>query len=67
MKARGANMAGEYNANIREFISTVLVNHPRLGIVKMNADSYNPATCGPIVEGPYRLHFRRIRQYRRLK
>jgi hypothetical protein len=45
-------MAGEYNANITEFISTVLVEHPRLGKVRMNAASYDPATCGEIVEGP---------------
>jgi hypothetical protein len=45
-------MAGEYNANVTEFIPTVTVQHPRLGRVKMNAASYDPATCGPIIEGP---------------
>lgn len=46
-------MPGEYNAGITEpFVSTVLVDRPRLGRVKMNTASYDPATCGEILEGP---------------
>ncbi len=45
-------MAGEYSAGITEFVSTVTVDHPRLGRVRMNFASYDPATCGEILEGP---------------
>jgi hypothetical protein len=45
-------MAGEDAGNIENFVSSVVVNHPRLGRVRMNTASYDAATCGPIVEGP---------------
>jgi hypothetical protein len=32
--------------------STVVVDHLRLGRVKMNTSAYDLATCGPIFEGP---------------
>jgi hypothetical protein len=34
-------MAGEYNASIINFVPTLLVDHPRLGRVRMNAASYD--------------------------
>jgi hypothetical protein len=43
-------MAGEYNANIERFVSTVVVRHPRLGIVRMDTSDYDPAICGEILE-----------------
>jgi hypothetical protein len=43
-------MAGEYTAGTLNWKSTVVCNHPRLGRCRMNATSYDPATCGPIIE-----------------
>jgi hypothetical protein len=51
-RAQGANMANEYTASIENFISTALVEHPRLGRVRMNVASYNPDRDGPNIEGP---------------
>lgn len=45
-------MAAEYTARIETFTSTVTVQHPRLGRVKMNAADYRPERDGPIIEGP---------------
>jgi hypothetical protein len=46
-------MAAEYTASTINWVSTVLVNHPRLGRVRMNAaDWIDKATSGPILEGP---------------
>ena len=45
-------MANEYTASIEKFVSTVLVDHPRLERVRMDTTSYDAATCGPIVEDP---------------
>jgi hypothetical protein len=37
----------ECRANIEILVATVLVDHPRLGRVRMNTADYDPATCGP--------------------
>jgi hypothetical protein len=52
-RAQGENyMVGEYNAISETFISTVLVDHPRLGRVRENSDAYDAQTCCAVVEGP---------------
>lgn len=45
-------MAGEYGASIIDFVSTVVVDHPRLGRVKMDTADYDPKRDGPILDGP---------------
>jgi len=45
-------VACEYSALIETFVSTVRVRHPRLGEATMSTVDYDPATCGPIIEGP---------------
>ncbi len=42
----------EYTGGIANWKSTVIVQHPRLGRVRMNTDAYDAATCGPIIEPP---------------
>lgn len=48
-------MGAEYTAGIITFIPTIVVEHPRLGRVRMNLASHDEATCGPIIEGPSTL------------
>jgi hypothetical protein len=45
-------MAGEQNAQIETYVPTVLVNHPRLGKVRMNLSDYKADLHGPILEEP---------------
>lgn len=49
---RRFQMAGEQNAGIETFVATVIVQHPRLGKVKMNFNDYDAAKHGPILSGP---------------
>ena len=48
----GSIVAGEHAAKIENFATPVLVDHPRLGRVRMNAASYDAETRAPIIEGP---------------
>jgi hypothetical protein len=34
------------------FCSTMVIDHPRLGRVRMNSADYDAATCGPVIDGP---------------